>query len=293
MIKLENITKEFKKDFWSKPFVALDKVNFEVPEGKIVGYLGANGAGKTTSLKIILGFIKQNSGNVHFSKTLGKNRSEIISNIGYLPERPYFYPHLTGREFITFMGQLSGVNKLQINLMMKKWSERLRIDFALDREIKSYSKGMLQRLGFTSALVHDPKLVILDEPVSGLDPIGRKEIKDAICEINNEGKTIFFSSHIVPDIEEICHSIVFLEKGKLSYQGPISHLLISDQEFYQVLYRNKLTNEIVSKTIDKKEKDIFLSTFLFNENELVSFTPVQITLEESLYKIKGYKHESV
>jgi ABC-2 type transport system ATP-binding protein len=293
MIKLENVTKEFKKDFWSKPFIALDDVSFEIPEGQIVGYLGANGAGKTTSLKIILGFIKQSRGQIHFSEVLGKDWNEIISNIGYLPERPYFYPHLSGREFITFMGRLSGVSDSTIERMMKKWSERLRIDFALDREIKGYSKGMLQRLGFTTALVHDPKLVILDEPVSGLDPIGRKEIKDAICEINKEGKTIFFSSHIVPDIEEICHSIVFLEKGKLNYQGPISNLLITDQESYNITFRNKSKNEIINKTILLSEKERFLSELNLSENELISLTPVQITLEESLYKVKGFKHESI
>lgn len=291
MIELVGITKEFKKDFWSKPFKALDNVSFKVNEGEIVGYLGANGAGKTTSLKIILNFIKATSGQVIFSSKLGQDRETILKNIGYLPERPYFYPHLTGRDFIKFLGSLSQVSDAQVKNMTEKWAKRLRIDFALDREIKSYSKGMLQRLGFVTALIHDPKFIILDEPVSGLDPIGRREIKDSILEINKEGKTIFFSSHIVPDIEEICHSIVFLEKGKLSYQGSIHEMLLETKGKIEVIKKDLLQDRIFTDLIDNHDKLSYLNKFDYSKFELISLNPHRISLEEYLYKTKGYHHE--
>ena len=225
MISFEHITKTFKPDFWAKGFMALDHVNFSIPEGKIVGFLGANGAGKTTSLKILMGFIRATKGKVHFSEKLGKTKREILSQIGYMPERPYFYPHLTGSEFIHYLAHLCDVKNSDLKNRKKYWGEALKIDFAFERKIRSYSKGMLQRLGFLVSLIHDPKIIIMDEPLSGLDPIGRKEFKDAIIKVNKEGKTVFFSSHIVPDVEEVCETVIFLEKGKRIYEGSIDDLI--------------------------------------------------------------------
>lgn len=287
MINLNSISKKFQTDFWTKPFMALDDVSFSVPEGKIVGFLGANGAGKTTSLKIILGFIKPTSGSVTFNQRLGQNRNEIISNIGYVPERPYFYPHLTGNEFIHYMGQLSNLNRSQINMAINRWAPRLRIDFALDRMIRNYSKGMLQRLGFVCSLIHNPQLIILDEPVSGLDPIGRKEIKDVISEINKEGKTIFFSSHIVPDVEEICHTVIFLEKGKLVYQGSIEKLIYDNlKSSYQLKFLNQETSKIETQIVEAANKENILKNILDKNHKILSFSQEKLTLEEIFYKVK-------
>ncbi len=225
MFSFHEVSKEFKTDFWEKPFRALDKVSFNLSGGNIVGFLGANGAGKTTGIKILLGFIKPTSGKIEYDPALGKNRSEIFKNIGYLPERPYFYADLTGREFINYIGQLNDLTKLDIKKNGDFWAKSLKIDFALDRKLRFYSKGMLQRLGFVSALVADPMLLILDEPLSGLDPLGRKEFKDIMNQLSSEGKTIFFSSHILSDVEEVSREVVILESGKLVHSGNLLDLV--------------------------------------------------------------------
>lgn len=224
MLEFLSVTKVFKSEFLRKPVVAVDDLSFKVDEGSIVGFLGANGAGKTTSLKIAMDFTRATKGEVKFHG-LGKNKSEIFSQIGFLPERPYFYPHLSGRAFCHYMGKLVGMDMKNINERVNFWAPKLRIDFALDREIKTYSKGMLQRVGLLTTLLHDPKLIVLDEPLSGVDPIGRKELKDIIVEVNKLGKTVFFSSHIVSDVEEICDKVIFLKNGKLVYQGRVDDII--------------------------------------------------------------------
>jgi ABC-2 type transport system ATP-binding protein len=211
MITFNNITKSFKTDFWAKPFKALDCVSFTIREGELTGFLGANGAGKTTSIKIMMKFIWQNAGEVIYSNKLGINQMEIFSNLGFVPERPYFYPHLTGREFLSFAGELCKVTRNDLKTAIDKWGEQFQIAHAIDRKVRGYSKGMLQRLGIISSLIHNPKIIILDEPLSGLDPVGRKEIKDALLDLNKQGKTIFFSSHIVSDVEEISIKVLVVE----------------------------------------------------------------------------------
>lgn len=225
MITFHKVTKDFKTDFWEKPFRALDELSFELKPGNIVGFLGANGAGKTTGIKILLKFIKPSSGNIIYHDTLGNNQREIFKNIGYLPERPYFYPDLTGRELLSYVGQINSIPKQKIKEEAKKWSESLKVDFALDKKLRFYSKGMLQRIGFVSALIKDPKLLILDEPLAGLDPMGRKEFKDIMNTLVKEGKTIFFSSHILNDVEEVSEDVVILKTGKLIYSGNVLELI--------------------------------------------------------------------
>ena len=163
MLKFHNITKTFNSELFSQPFTALSDVSFEVESGKVVGFLGANGAGKTTSLKIAMDFIRPTSGHVEFDKSLGKNKTDILSQIGFLPERPFFYPHLKGRDFCFFMGKLLNLSNKEISEKIKYWAPRFKIEFALDREINTYSKGMLQRIGFLVTLIHDPAFIILDE----------------------------------------------------------------------------------------------------------------------------------
>jgi ABC-2 type transport system ATP-binding protein len=225
VITFNEVSKEFKTDFWEKPFKALEQLSFELKPGNIVGFLGANGAGKTTGIKILLKFIKPSSGSIIYHETLGKNHQEIFKNIGYLPERPYFYPDLTGRELLLYVGQINSMPGSIIKEESKKWSEFLKIDFALDRKLRFYSKGMLQRVGFVSALIKKPKLLILDEPLAGLDPMGRKEFKDVMNLLVKEGKTIFFSSHILNDVEEVSEDVVILKSGKLIYSGNVLELI--------------------------------------------------------------------
>lgn len=298
LLNFNKVTKIFKADIFGKKFKALDELDFTIENGGLIGFLGANGAGKTTSIKILMGFIRKDSGEVKFSQEMGKNQSEILSNIGYFPERPYFYPHLTGREFLNYVGKLNNVEKNRFLKSIEYWGDRLKISFAYDRKIYSYSKGMLQRLGFVSTLVHDPKLLILDEPLAGLDPIGRKEIKDVMRELKNEGKTVFFSSHIVSDVEEVCEKVVVIEKGKLIYQGPINSVLQSTddknveisflgnthEEFKE--YGRHTSGDLITIEVPKLEKNTVLNKLIEQNCEIISLHQHRITLEEFVYKVR-------
>ena len=299
MLVVEQITKDFQEDFWKEPFRALDNFSFSLVEGKITGFLGANGAGKTTFLKILLGFIKATSGSVAFPSI--SSEREIFKLIGYMPERPYYYEHLTGREYLTYCGKLQDLSTDQINSAIDLWTKELKVDFALDRSLKSYSKGMLQRVGFASALLHNPRLVILDEPLSGLDPIGRKEFKDILVKLNQDyGCTVFFSSHIVSDVEEVCENVVVIEKGKLVYEGGIKELLAqASSKFIRVEIEGKTDiSSDIEVLIEKMSETV--NTYLFCAHDKLNDLLVQLiacdlkvisvnhenyTLEEVVYKL--------
>lgn len=301
MLQLNQISKTFKSDLLTQPFTALNNVSFHIPEGSMVGFLGANGAGKTTSLKIIMDFIRPDSGTVKFGNQLGSSKIEVFKNIGFLPERPYFYPNLTGKEFLNFMGILSEMSKSDIEKGITQWSQRFKIDFALSRPLRTYSKGMLQRIGFLATILHDPKMIILDEPLSGLDPIGRKELKDVIVEVHRAGKTVFFSSHIVPDIEEICDRVIFLKEGKLVYDGLVEKLLKSSQEtdfeikfkeFPNLLLKTptkkmeKFPGGLVSVKVSEENQQNLLNELIAAKTEIVALELVKPSLEEIFYKSK-------
>lgn len=285
MIEFVNISKKFQNHFWEKNVLALDSVSFQIQEGDLVGFLGANGAGKTTLIKILMDFSRQTSGEVKFGVKLGTDLLEIKSKIGYLPERAYLYQHLTGREFLKYIGQINSIPSSDLNDLIKKWSEKIMIDYALDRKIKGYSKGMQQRLGFISALIHSPKFLVLDEPLSGLDPVGRRDFKNILKELNEEGTTIFFSSHIVSDVEEICNKVIFIEKGKLLYDGDIDSLILKHSNNQ---YRLRFVKENIVETIQFEEKDKNqIITDLLNKNlNILELEKDKPTLEEIIYKIR-------
>jgi len=285
MIEFCEISKTFKSDLLKKPFEALINVSFNIPEGKIIGFLGANGAGKTTSIKIAMDFIRPTSGVIKYGKALGGSKKEAFRYIGYLPERPFFYPHLTGREFCEYMGALTELKRSRINEQITKWGPRFKIDFALDREIRTYSKGMLQRVGFLATLLHDPKLIILDEPIAGVDPIGRKELKDIMVEINKEGTTVFFSSHIISDVEEICDSVIFLKSGELVFNGSVDQL-IKDNIKPQVHIRYRENNDFLSMEVKDENKNAEIKKLIEKNVEIISIAPEKPTLEEIFYKVK-------
>lgn len=284
MLRFNNVSKKFNSDILSRSTWALKNVSFEIQPSTVVGFLGANGAGKTTCLKIAMGFIPATSGEVEF-QGLGKTRKEIFSKVGFLPERPYFYPNLTGREFCSYMATLSGMDSQLYKESLKYWAPKLGIEFALDRKIEKYSKGMLQRMGMLSSLVHDPELIILDEPLSGVDPIGRKELKDIIWELKNKGKTVFFSSHIVSDVEEICEKVVFLKDGEVHYQGQVD--LIINQNIRPYAYIKVLEgDQIKTHKVSNEDKNVFLKSLLEQNKEIISVDRSKPTLEEIFYKTK-------
>lgn len=286
MIQIKNITRHFRSNFWEKEFTALDDVSFQITAGKVTGFLGANGAGKTTLLKILMGFIKANSGDIQFSSELGTSQNEIFGKLGYLPERPYFYPYLSGHNFLKFMGELNNVPTNILEKNIQKYSKTLKIDHALNRLVRGYSKGMLQRLGLISVLLHDPELIILDEPLSGLDPIGRKEFKNIFMDLKNQGKTLFFSSHIVNDIEEVCENVVVLENGKLFYQGAISDLVEENKDLlYEIQYLDKNMQK-QTESVAHIKKDAYIKNLCQQDSEILSVNPIIPSLEEIIYKIK-------
>ncbi|MDO9181766.1 MAG: ABC transporter ATP-binding protein [Bacteriovorax sp.] len=285
MIEFNNITKKFKTNFWAKEYLAVDNISFEIAAGDLVGFLGANGAGKTTLIKILMDFSRQTAGGVIFDKSMGQSLSEIKSKIGYLPERPYLYPHLTGREFLEYVGKINSIDSEALVKKIKYWTGKMQIEHALDKLTKEYSKGMLQRLGFVSCLIHDPILLVLDEPLSGLDPIGRRDFKKIMLELNKSGVTIFFSSHIVSDVEEICNKVIFIEKGKLVYEGNIDTLLMKHtSDLYTVKTLREGRIEIAH--LRNEEKNAFLEEMISKKIEIIEIEKEKISLEEIIYKIK-------
>lgn len=286
MISFHHITKKFQGHFWEKSFLAVYDVSFSIAKGDLVGFLGANGAGKTTLIKSLMDFSRQSSGSIEFSKELGTNQSEIKSQIGYLPERAYLYPHLSGREFLNYVGELNNIEFNQRKEIIESFSKKLSINHALDRLIKTYSKGMQQRLGFVSVLIHNPKVIILDEPLSGLDPLGRREFKSILKELNSKGVTIFFSSHVVADVEEICNKVVFIEKGKLIHEGSIDELILKhSNDLYDIKY--VVNEKIIIEKVHEAEKNKKILEIVNSGNQILEIEKEKPTLEEIIYKIKS------
>lgn len=221
-IELNNISRSFKSHFWQKEKQVLKDISLQVHKGEIFGFLGPNGAGKTTTIKIITGLLRPDTGDVKIFN-IPADTLEAKKYIGFLPESPYFYEHLTGYEFLNIHARLGNVrdHRGKTRMFLKK----VGLKHASDLPLFKYSRGMLQRIGIAQALISDPELFILDEPLTGLDPIGRKEIKDLILEQKEKQKTIFFSSHILPDAEAVCDRIGIIINGEIVHIGKLKEIL--------------------------------------------------------------------
>lgn len=222
-ITTRNLSKTF-RGLGTGTIRSLDDLNLDVGQGEVFGFLGRNGAGKTTTIKLLCSLLKPTTGTAEIFGEDVRNR-HARRLLGYLPEQPYFYEYLTPRETIEFYGKLRGLSPKQQREQWEVLSERLELKEIANRRIKTFSKGMRQRIGFAVALVGDPPLLILDEPMSGLDPVGRRNIRELMLLCREEKKTLFFSSHVLADVELICDRIGILVNGRLTQQGRLEDLL--------------------------------------------------------------------
>ncbi len=248
MIRTEGLTKVFRVGFWGRKVAALSYLNLQVNEKEIFGFLGPNGAGKTTTLKLLMGLIYPTSGRAWL---LGRelNNAVVKKDIGFLPEAPYFYDYLTAYEFLRFYGGLFEIEKNLLKSRIERLLEMVGLSDNRRLPLGKFSKGMLQRIGIAQALINDPRLVILDEPMSGLDPVGRREIRDIILKLRSDGKTVFFSSHILSDAEMLCDRVGILNRGKLINVGRLDEILDARLKYIEVIAEG-IGAEVASK-IDK------------------------------------------
>ncbi len=227
MVELIEIRKEFSTGFIPRKTEVLKGLTFKVEKGEVFGYLGPNGAGKTTTIKILMNLIDASSGSASING-IDVNKTVARSTVGYLPEQPYFYHYLTGFEFLDYIGTLFKLSENKRKMKAEELLEQVGLKDAKDKPLGKYSRGMLQRIGIAQALINDPDILILDEPLSGLDPVGRKEIIDLIIERKFLGNTIFFCSHILADTEQFCDRVGIIQKGRLIAEGKLSEILNKD-----------------------------------------------------------------
>ena len=225
VIEIANLTKDYEVGFWRKRRVrALDDLSLTIDRGQIFGFLGANGAGKTTTLKLLMRLIFPTNGT---ARILGSDIQDVTMHerIGYLPENPYFYDYLTAREFLDYCAEIFGFPAAERKKRAADLLARVKLDEKRwDTQLRKFSKGMLQRVGLAQSLINDPEIVFLDEPMSGLDPVGRREVRDLIAALRDEGKTVFMCSHILSDIEVLCDRVAILKRGRLAQVGYLDEL---------------------------------------------------------------------
>jgi ABC-2 type transport system ATP-binding protein len=292
-IETFGLAKDYSVGFWRKTQKqALKPLTLSVEEGEVFGYLGPNGAGKTTTLKLLMGLMYPTAGS---AKILGRplDDREMKSQIGFLPERPYFYDHLTANELLDYYAQLSGVDAKQRAHRVDAVLHRVGLPEAKHTQLRKYSKGMLQRVGIAQAIVHDPKLVFLDEPMSGLDPIGRHEVRDLIQSLKDEGKTIFFSTHILSDAETLCDRVAVLNHGEVRGVSVVAELVKEVSGQVEIVFQGhramqaveqlaacRLAGETVRAVLPATQADAGIDVVRNNGGRVISLTPVRRTLEE-------------
>ena len=235
VLDISHVSRSYRTSFSLRKYWILRDLSLSVEPGEIFGFIGPNGAGKTTTLKLVMDLIRPDGGTI---RIFGRSHREVESKarIGFLPENPYFYDYLTAREFLDFYGRLFGFSRALRESRTRELLEKVGLGNRGDRQLRKFSKGMLQRVGLAQALINDPELVILDEPMSGLDPVGRREVRDLILSLKQAGKTVFFSTHILSDTELICDRVGILSKGDLKAVGKVSQLLAHRARFYEVTF---------------------------------------------------------
>ena len=307
-IEIQGLSKEYAVGFWKKQMrPALKSFNLSVETGETFGFLGPNGAGKTTTLKLLMGIIFPTSGT---ARILGKDfhDPEVKRRIGFLPEQPYFYDYLSAPELLDYYARLSGVDAATRKQRIGELLGRVGLSDVGNKQLRKFSKGMLQRVGIAQAIIHDPEVVFLDEPMSGLDPVGRHEVRELIQSLKDEGKTIFFSTHILSDAEALCDRVAVVHKGELRGVGVVNDFRSSAAEKTEVIWlgakalaavkgalqATHVTGEMVRGTVQSTDLDQLLEKLRQQHAQLISVTPIHGTLEDYfLSKTREEAKESV
>ena len=301
VVEIENLTKDFLVGFWKKrPIRALDNLSLQIDRGEIFGFLGPNGAGKSTTLKLLMHLLHPTSGD---ARILGEPVDSVTMRrkIGFLPENPYFYDYLTPEELLTYVGRLFGIRQPDLSKKVHSLLETVGLADARSTQLRKFSKGMVQRIGIAQAIINDPEIVFLDEPMSGLDPLGRMEVRRIISALKGKGVTVFFSSHILPDVEALCDRVAILNKGKLQEVGALEEILkvrIEGHEAILAGWSEETLNTIRQscdevrtmgdrlhiRISDPDQMETVLRYVFEHKLELISMNPIRPSLEEYFFQ---------
>ena len=293
-IETFELTKSYRTGFWRRAGkCALHPLTLTVEEGEVFGYLGPNGAGKSTTLKLLMGLIYPDGGS---ARILGMEVDDprVKAQIGFLPEQPYFYDYLTAAELLRYYAQLSGVPQRERNRRVDTVLARVGLSSAAGMQLRKFSKGMQQRVGIAQAIIHEPKLVFLDEPMSGLDPVGRREVRDLIQELKDGGTTVFFSTHILSDAETLCDRVAVLNHGELLGIEVVADLVARMSGQVEILWQGgasvssvralngevHATGEVVRAVLPEGQLEAALEALRRDGSHLIAVTPIRMTLED-------------
>src|SRR5712692_5810606 len=293
-IEILGLEKTYTVGFWrKKPKCALRPLHLKVEEGEIFGFLGPNGAGKTTTLKLLMGLVFPTSGS---ARILGMEVDDprMKAQIGFLPEQPYFYDYLTARELLNYYGQLSGMAPKERSRKIDAALQRVGVPDVGGVQLRKFSKGMLQRVGIAQAIMHDPKVAFFDEPMSGLDPMGRREVRDLMEQFKHEGKTVFFSTHILSDAEALCDRVAIIHLGELRGVGSVAELTSSMHGKVELVWQGTavppslralgaechVTGDTVRAVLSEANQDAAIEALRRDQLRLIYVTPVRTSLED-------------
>lgn len=301
-IEILGLEKTYMVGFWRKrPKRVLQPLHLTVENGEIFGFLGPNGAGKTTTLKILMGLVFPTAGT---ARILGQEWTEpsVKAQIGFLPEQPYFYDYLTAHELLNYYAQLSGVPTKDRKRRIDEVLQQVGLTGVKGVQLRKFSKGMLQRAGIAQAILHNPQLVFFDEPMSGLDPLGRREVRDLMEQLKQQGKTVFFSTHILSDAEALCDRVAIIHKGELRGVGAIEELTSSVQGKVEIVWQGTVvpvsmkalgaechvSGETVRGVLSERQQDAAIDALRRERMRLISITPLRTSLES--YFVEKLQH---
>jgi ABC-2 type transport system ATP-binding protein len=293
-IEILGLEKTYSVGFWRKrPKCALRPLHLQIEDGEIFGFLGPNGAGKTTTLKLLMGLIYPTAGS---ARILGREVTSpwVKAQIGFLPEQPYFYDYLTARELLEYYGHLSGVPAKELSRTADEMLQRVGLPDVGGLQLRKFSKGMLQRVGIAQAILHNPRVVFLDEPMSGLDPMGRREVRDLMEQLKQEGKTVFFSTHILSDAEALCDRVAIIHLGELRGVGAVADLTSTVHGKVELIWQGStvpvslkalgaechVSGDTVRAILSEEVQDAAIDALRRERLRLISVIPVRVSLED-------------